>query len=62
MLFMSDIKNEVNEEGESDIGVFEVQVCDVHTSHKPFMMRWWYVSTCVAQVIRSFSSRKKLGY
>ena len=31
MPFMSDIKNEENEEGGSDIGMFEVQVCDVGT-------------------------------
>ena len=56
MSFMSDIKNEENEEGNSDIGVFEVQVCDVGTLYKPFMTIWWHINTCAAQVIRYFNS------
>ena len=31
MPFMSDITNEENKEGNSDFGMFEVQVCDVGT-------------------------------
>ena len=34
MNFMSDITNEENEEGDSDIGMFEVQICDVGTLQK----------------------------
>ena len=53
---MSDIANEYNEEGGSDSGMFEVQVCDVGNLQKPFLMGWWNVNTCAAQVIRSFNS------
>ena len=59
MPFMSDIKNEENEEGGSDIGMFEVQVCDVGTLKKLFLTRWWHINTYDAQVIWSFNSRKK---
>ena len=55
MPFISDTKNEENEEGDSDIGMFEVQVCDVGTLQKLFLTRWWHVNTCSAQVIRSFN-------
>ena len=51
MPFMSEIKNEENEEDDSDIGMFEVQVCDVYTLQKPFLMRWWHVNNCDTQVI-----------
>ena len=37
MTFMSDITNEENEEGISDIFMFEVQVCDVGTLQKTFL-------------------------
>ena len=53
---MSDI---TNEEGDSDIVMFEVQVCDVGTLQKPFLKRWWHVNTCAVQVIRYFISLGK---
>ena len=56
--FMSDTTNEKNEEGDSDIGMFELQVCDVGTFQKPFLTRWWHVNSCAAQVIRYFNSWK----
>ena len=56
MPFMSDITNEENEEGNSDIGMFEVQVCDVGTFQKPLLTRWCHVNTCATQVIRYFNS------
>ena len=59
MTFMSDVTNEENEEGNSDISMFEVQVCDVGTLQKPLLTRWWHVNTCDVQVIRSFNSLGK---
>ena len=56
MPFISDIKNEENTEGNSEIEMFEVQACDVGTLQKIFMTRWWNVNTCAAQVIRYFNS------
>ena len=58
MPFMSDATNEEHEEGNSDMGMFEVQVCDVGTLQKPFLIIWWPVNTCAAQVILSFNSQK----
>ena len=59
MPFISDTKNEENEEGESDIGMFEDQVSHVGTLKIPLLTRWWHVNTCATQVIRSLNSRKK---
>ena len=56
MIFMSDTINEENEDGNSDIGMFEVQVFDVGTVQKLFLMRWWHVNTCAAQIIGYFNS------
>ena len=39
MTFMSDITNEENEEGDIDIGMFEVQVFGVFTLQKLLMTR-----------------------
>ena len=55
MPFMSETKNEENEEGNSDIGMFEVQVCDFDTTQKPLRTRRWHVNTCAKQVIWSFN-------
>ena len=55
MPFMSDITDEENEEGNSDIGMFEVKVCDVGTLHKPSLTRWWNINNCAAQVIWYFN-------
>ena len=60
MPFMSNIKNEENEKSDSDIGMFEVQVCGVGNLPKPFLTRWWQVNTCAAQVIRYFNSHQGL--
>ena len=63
MTFMLDIKNEENEEGNSDIGMFEVQVCDVGTLQKLLLTKLWHINTCAAQVIRYFNSWGEiLGY
>ena len=63
MPFMSDITNEQNEEGNSDIGMFELQLCDVGTLQKPLLTIWYHLNTCVAQVIRCFNLWGKiLGY
>ena len=63
MPFMLEITNEENEESNSDIGMFEVQVCDVGTLKKPLLKRWWHFNTCSAQIIPYFNSRGKiLGY
>ena len=51
MPFMSDIKNEEDEEGDSDNGMIEVQVCDVGTLQKLLLNRWCHVNTCATQVI-----------
>ena len=56
MPFMLDITNDENDKGDSDIGMFEVQVCDVITLQKPFLEIWWQVNTCAAQVIWYFNS------
>ena len=60
MPFMSDIANEENKQGESDIGIIEVQVCDVGTLQKPLLTRQRHVNTCAAKVIRSFNSWRKI--
>ena len=61
--FMAYITKEENEEGNSDIGMFEVQVCDVGTLQKPLLTRWRHVNNCSKQVIRSFNSWGKIiGY
>ena len=64
--FISNITNKENEEnkdGNSDIGMFEVQVCDVRTLRKLLLTRWWHVNTCVPQVIGYFNPwEKKLRY
>ena len=39
MPFIPDITNEENEEGNSDIGMFEVKVCDVGTLQKMLLTR-----------------------
>ena len=59
MPFISDITNEENEEGDSEIFMFELQVCDVVTLQKPLLTRWWYINTCDTQVIWYLNSRKK---
>ena len=56
MPFMSDITNEENEDGNSNIVMFELQVFDVGTLKKPFLTRWWHVNTCAAHIIRYFNS------
>ena len=53
--FMAYITKEENEEGNSDIGMFEVQVCDVGTFQKPFLTRWWHINTCASKVIWYFN-------
>ena len=58
MPFMPDITNEENEEGDSDIGMFEVQVCDAGTLQKTLLTIWCHVNTCAAQVIWCFNSWK----
>ena len=45
IVFMSDKINEENEEGNSDIGMFKVQVCDAGTSQKPFLKIWSNINT-----------------
>ena len=51
MPFMSNITNEENKEGKSDIGMFEVQVCDVGTLQKPFLTILCHVNTFATRVI-----------
>ena len=58
MPFMSDITNEENEYGDSGNVMIEVQVCDIGTSQKPFLMICWNVNTCSTQVLRYFNSWK----
>ena len=53
---MSDITNEENEEGNSDIGMVAVQLCDVDTLQRLLLTRWRHVNNCAAQVIRYFNS------
>ena len=55
MPFMSDIKNEENEEGDSDNIMIKVQVCDVVTLKRPFLTGYWHVDTCAAQFVSYFN-------
>ena len=55
---ISDITNEENEQGDSDNGMIEVQLCDVGILKKPFLMRKWHINNCAAQVEHYFISRK----
>ena len=56
--FISDIKNEDNEQGDSDNFIIEVKVCDVGTLQKPLLIRRRRINTFSAQVFQYFNSRK----
>ena len=60
MPFMSDIKNEENEEGDSDNIMIKVQVCDVVTLKRPFLTGYWHVDTCAAQVVSYLNSWQEI--